>query len=119
MVKNKQLFYKLFVAVINPKTYIPQPLKFPLWFITKAPQRKLGLYTLFLDIKGIFQFLIYSIIPVTSPKPISICVGLKNRSEIFLKNFIKSLNNCKNLHLIELSVYDCNSTDIPDLENVI
>jgi hypothetical protein len=105
--------------VMNPKTYIPQPIKFPLWYITKAPQRKLGLYTLFLDIKGIFQFLIFSIIPATSPKPISICVGIKNRSDIFLKNFIQSLNNCKNLHLIELSVYDCKSTDIPDLETAI
>ena len=90
----------------NPKTYIPQFIKFPLWYVTKAPQRKLGLYTLFLDIKGIFQFLIYSLIPVSSPKPISICVGLKNRSDIFLNNFIKSLNKCENLHLIELSIFD-------------
>jgi predicted glycosyltransferase involved in capsule biosynthesis len=105
--------------VLTPKSYIPQFIKFPLWYILKAPQRSLGFYTLWLDIKGIIQFIYTNSFPFTDLKPISICVGTKNRSRLFIRNFVRTLNTCDNAHLIELSVYDCNSTDVPNLEKLI
>ncbi|MFY8021382.1 MAG: galactosyltransferase-related protein [Bacteroidia bacterium] len=101
------------------KKYIPQFIKFPLWFLFKAPQRKIGLYTIWLDIKGITHYLIQTFNPTQELAPISICVGTKNRSKIFIRNFVRSLNNCKHPHLIELSVFDCDSNDVANFEELI
>ena len=108
-----------FGEVNSSKKYIPQLIKFPLWFLFKAPQRKLGSYTLWLDLKGIIIYFFQTLNPKRDLAPISICVGTKNRSKIFIRNFVRSLNNCKHAHLIELSVFDCNSNDVPDLEALI
>ncbi len=101
------------------KQFIPQFIKFPLWFLFKSPQRKFAWFTLWLDILSLISFAFYSVFKIKKLKPISICVGLSNRSPIFLNAFLSSLNNVKNKHLIELSVFDCNSTDVEDLETEI
>ena len=101
------------------KKYIPNFIKFPGWYLFKAPQRKLGWYTLLLDIKGILSFCWYSVFPVKRLEPISICVGLFNRSELFLGAFLPSLNQCNNSRLIELSVFDCGSADVKNLQGEI
>ncbi len=102
------------------KTLLPAFIKYPLWFIFKSPQRKLGWYTLWLDMMTYLN--VYFINPLSkkkSPEPISICVGIYNRSEVFINHFIKSLAQCKNQHLIELSVIDFGSTDIDNLRTEI
>lgn len=104
----------------EPKKWIPQFIKFPLWYIFKAPQRKLNPASVLLDFLGIllfpFAYIAGFLIPL---KPISICVGIYNRSNLFLKHFVTSLANAKNLDLIELSVADCGSNDVHDLETEI
>lgn len=52
-------------------------------------------------------------------KNISICVSTKNRSYQILNHLIPSLNICANKDLIDLSLYDCGSDDVPDLEKEI
>lgn len=98
------------------KAIIPSKYKFPLWFLLKSPQRKLGYQTLWQDMKGIALFCVMRFWPWMPMQPISICVGLKNRSPLFLDKFVDSLAKCKNQKLIELSVFDCGSDDIEDLE---
>jgi hypothetical protein len=46
---------------------------------------------------------------------VSICVGIKDRSDMLLNYLIPSINNCNNREYIQLSIYDCGSTDIVDL----
>ncbi len=101
--------------MINLKTHIPNRIKFPFWFVFKSPQRKLGWYTLWLDLKGIFLLLFYSVFRFYRLEPISICVGLYNRNDSFLSAFLPSLCKCRFPELIELSVYDCGSEDIEKL----
>lgn len=58
----------------------------------------------------------------TTPSPlqaVSVCVGIKNRSSQLLDFFIPSLLQCEHTELIELSVYDCGSDDVPNLKNEI
>ncbi len=103
--------------MFEPKKWIPQFIKFPLWYIFKAPQRKLNPASLLLDFLGIVLFPLAYIASFLIPlKPISICVGIYNRSDLFLKHFIASLAHAKNAHLIELSVADCGSTDVNALD---
>jgi len=98
------------------KKRIPQFVKFPLWYLFKAPQRKLGWHTLLNDITGILLFLFYQLLaPFVKLKPISICVGIYNRSDMFLDYFIPSLLKVKHLQFVELSIFDCNSDDKDDL----
>jgi glycosyltransferase involved in cell wall biosynthesis len=52
-------------------------------------------------------------------QPVSICVGIKNRSSNLLEFVISSLNNCDHKDLIELSVFDCGSDDISSLESAV
>jgi len=50
---------------------------------------------------------------------ISICVGTRNRSTSLLTNLIPSLNKCKLKKDIALSICNCHSDDIPNLESRI
>lgn len=94
-------------------------IKFALWYIFKAPQRKFGYLSLFQDLIGLFSFIILYFIPFFKLKPVSICVGIYNRSDLFLNHFLPSLNQIKNKHKIQLSVFDCHSNDVADLEKEI
>jgi glycosyltransferase involved in cell wall biosynthesis len=101
------------------KRYLPNSIKYPLWWLLKSPQRALGFGTVIRDIKGLFYILL-SYNPIKSkPKPISICVGIKDRSQQFISHFLPSLNSCLYLSMVELSVFDCGSTDVPNLQQEI
>jgi glycosyltransferase involved in cell wall biosynthesis len=95
------------------KSQLPNFIKFPVWWLLRSPQRKLGFVTLKRDLLGLIYWLIEQTPFGAKPQPISICVGLYNRSQIFLDHFIPSLSRCQNQHLIELSIYDCGSSDEP------
>ncbi len=98
------------------KSIFPQGVKYPLWWLFKAPQRSYGFYTVITDLYA----LVRTVSPLkTEPVAISICVGLYNRSETFLQYFLPSIAQCENAHLIELSVFDCGSLDAAQLEKEI
>jgi glycosyltransferase involved in cell wall biosynthesis len=100
------------------KRLIPNSLKYPFWWLFKSPQRKLGWFTLSTDLRGLFLFLrAHMISPALHP--VSICTGIYNRSPLYLAHFLESINRAKHAELIELSVFDCGSTDIADLEAAI
>ncbi|NQW41820.1 MAG: glycosyltransferase family 2 protein [Bacteroidetes bacterium] len=91
-------------------------LKYFLWRIFKSPERNIvGWKTLFVDFFGRI------IIGLNFKKlqPITICIGIKNRSENLLNLVLESLNSCDNIELITLSVFDTGSNDISHLENAI
>jgi len=50
---------------------------------------------------------------------ICVCIGIRNRSNMLLKFAIPSLNNCERKEEIALSIFDCHSNDIPNLEEQI
>jgi glycosyltransferase involved in cell wall biosynthesis len=54
-----------------------------------------------------------------SQREIAVCVGLKNRTYSLINNLITSMNKCDDKHLLELSVCDCNTTDVLDLYKII
>ena len=98
------------------KRLLPKSLKQFLWFVFKAPQRKwIGFSTLVSD----FKAWVSSRIKPNNLQAISICIGVKNRSDNLLNHVIPSLNACAHKDLIELSVFDCGSDDIPNLETEI
>jgi len=97
------------------KKYIPPKLKQFLWYVFKAPQRKFGgPWTLWTDMKGYFSICLKR----KKLEPITICTGLKNRSQNYL-HLLDSINQCQNKELIELSVFDCNSKDMNNLKREI
>lgn len=101
------------------KALLPNNIKFPFWWLFKSPQRKFGWQSLYNDIRGIGIYLFRKYLVSVQPKELSICVGIYNRSDIFLKHFVSSLSQCEHLDLIELSVFDCGSNDIENLEREI
>ena len=89
-------------------------------FLFKWPARKyLGFYTVFIDIKAICLKLFSKSVTEASLKKISICVGVKNRSNALLNQLVSSLNQLAYKDMIELSVVDCNSEDHSDLSGAI
>jgi len=50
---------------------------------------------------------------------ITICVGIRNRTDNLLKYLIESMNQCEKKDQIGLSVFDCHSNDVPNLEEII
>lgn len=98
------------------KSFIPASWKFPLWWIFKSPQRKFGRHTFSNDMSAMLAFCFYRFIRFKKLQPVSICVGIYNRSEIFMNGFLNSISKVKNQNLIELSVFDCGSIDVVNLE---
>jgi glycosyltransferase involved in cell wall biosynthesis len=89
------------------------------WFIFKAPQRRMvGWATLLTDIKGLFSVSVQAF-RKKEKEVIWVCTGNKNRSKALLENLVSSLAKCKNAERLALSVADCESTDIADLETEI
>jgi predicted glycosyltransferase involved in capsule biosynthesis len=101
------------------KNILPIKLKFPFWFVFKAPQRAQGWHTFPNDLKGILVFIFRNILPKRTLQPISICTGMYNRSDNYISQLIASLNQSNHKELITLSVVDCFSNDIPYLEESI
>lgn len=103
------------------KSRIPNNWKYPLWYILKAPQRKISSSSLFYDILGIGIYCFYKLVPLSVKrlKPISICTGTYNRSEHYIHRLVTSINQCEHPELIELSVCDCHSDDIPQFEETL
>jgi glycosyltransferase involved in cell wall biosynthesis len=94
------------------KSVIPQWIKYPLWWVFKSPQRKLGWQTLLTDLLGLVWFFKEQTPLKAKLQPVSICVGIYNRQETFFTYFLPSLNICLNQELIELSIFDCGSDDL-------
>ncbi|MES2655503.1 MAG: galactosyltransferase-related protein [Bacteroidota bacterium] len=107
------------MVVKKLKSKIPAFISFPFWYVFKAPQRKVSGYTLYADIQGILIFLYRQLVPKKPLQPISICTGIYNRSDNYLNNLLASLNNATHKELIELSVFDCNTNDIENLQAAI
>jgi glycosyltransferase involved in cell wall biosynthesis len=101
------------------KALIPNDLKYPFWYIFKSPQRKISKKTFLVDLKGIGIYIWRSIFNKPVTQPISICTGIYNRSDNYVNHLLESVIRMDNQDLIELSVFDCNSNDIPDLEQEI
>jgi glycosyltransferase involved in cell wall biosynthesis len=98
------------------KKYLPEKFKKFLWFVFKSPQRKwIGFGSLWTDMMGylavVFKRRIYT--------RVSVCIGVKNRSYNLVEHVVRSLNRCEFSHMVELSVYDCGSDDLPDLRGVL
>lgn len=98
---------------------IPNIFTFALWYIFKSPQRKFGWHTLWKDILGIIWYLMYYLWPSKKLENISICVGIKNRTELFSDALLNALQFCENKECIELSIYDCDSDDVNELKERI
>lgn len=101
------------------KSTIPNKAKFPLWYLFKAPQRKINPQSLWNDLSGIVIFAWFQLFPKRELVPITICTGLKNRSENYLNQLLKSVQSAQSAELIELSIVDCGSTDNIDLKEAI
>lgn len=92
---------------------------FALWYLFKSPQRKLGWYTLLLDLQGIVIYLYRKYFPRKKLRKVTICTGIKNRTQAYLSQVVESCKRTHHPHLIELSVVDCSSDDIDNLEQAI
>lgn len=91
-------------------------IKYFLWKILKSPERNwVGWSTLLTD----FKSRIFSLFYFSKNQPISICVGVKNRSNNLVHVLIQSLNQAQSKDSITLCVLDCGSDDVPDLLNEI
>lgn len=103
----------------NIKKSIPNSFKYPFYYLFKAPQRRFAPSSLYFDLCGIGIYIWYTLFPFKKLKPITICTGIYNRSDNYLNHLLQSINQAKHQHLITLSVFDCNSNDIADLETAI
>ncbi len=91
-------------------------IKYFLWKLFKSPERKwVGWSTLFTD----FRSQLYSVFFMPKSKPITVCVGVKNRSNYLLQVLIHSLNQVHDKNNVALCVLDCGSNDVVDLHNEI
>lgn len=98
------------------KRLLPPKFKQFLWFVFKSPQRKwLGHKTLMADYKA---WKSTRRTPSTL-QPVSLCIGIKNRSHNLLNHVLPSLNAIEHKDLIELSIYDCGSNDVSNLRHEI
>ncbi|MBX2984527.1 MAG: glycosyltransferase [Bacteroidia bacterium] len=93
-------------------------IKYPFWYLFKAPQRKLSKTALYLDLQGIAVYF-FRFLSKKSPLKVSICVGISNRTQAFLEFFLPSLIALKNANQVELSLYDMGSVDFEKLESEI
>lgn len=86
------------------------------WFLLNSPQRKwIGWQTIFTDLKGFFSRWFYK----NNSETIWICVGTYNRSQMLLKHLIPSITASTGVKSFGLSIADCGSTDVLNLEQEI
>jgi hypothetical protein len=101
------------------KSHIPNKWKYPLWYIFYAPQRDISGGSLLRDLQGIAIYLFRKIFAKKHLQPITICTGISNRSAQYLQHVVESLQHIQHQNLITLSVFDCNSDDVQNLETEI
>lgn len=78
-----------------------------------------GPRSLIRDLKGLCIVLVRYLLPIRKLEPVSICVGLKDRSDLFFRVFLSSVSKCDYAHLIELSIFDCGSKDADRIEKEV
>ena len=97
------------------KSLFPGWLKWLPWFLFKSPQRKAGiLYSWFTELRGTL-----SRRGNASNRCISICTGIKNRTDNYLHFVLDSVLKMDHQELIELSIFDCGSEDVEKLKKEI
>lgn len=102
------------------KALFPVWLKRIPWYIFKSNQRSVGFsYSWFVEIRGSFALLKHLLNPSHKLKPLSICTGIKNRTDNYLNYVLPSILKMDNQDMVELSVFDCGSEDAVHLENEI
>jgi glycosyltransferase involved in cell wall biosynthesis len=101
------------------KSLLPIGLKYPFWFVFKAPQRSISKTTLLNDLRGGLIFIWHCIFPQKKLMPITICTGIANRSNNYLERLLPSILKADHKELIQLSVFDCGSKDVSSLEEAI
>lgn len=101
------------------KQLIPASIKFVLWYIFKAPQRKLGYHTLWSDIKGLYFFCRYYFVSAPKKQKLSICLGNYNRSSMIRNYLVPALNTLERKENIELVITDFNSIDSAALKQFL
>ncbi|MFN9583004.1 MAG: glycosyltransferase family 2 protein [Bacteroidota bacterium] len=74
------------------------------------------MHTVLTDVLGLTIYVTRFFFPKKKLQPLSICTGIYNRSSNYLNRLLNSLEHAEYKHLIELSVFDCCSDDISDLE---
>ena len=98
------------------KRLLPKSFKQFLWFVFKSPQRNwIGFSSVISDLRA----WISTRNTPSQLQAIGVCIGIKNRSYNLLNYVIPSLNACRHSELIELSIYDCGSDDVQNLEEEI
>ncbi len=98
------------------KQYIPLAFKRIAWYIFKSHQRKIGWVSSWgTEIAGNLYFLA-KLADRSSLQPVSICTGIKNRSENYLNSVLSSVIEMDHSELVELSIYDCGSEDFTRFE---
>ncbi len=98
---------------------IPFRLKKQVWWLLKSPQRKLGFwYSFKIDVSG-YLILFRNYFRKPKIQHVSVCVGIKNRTENLTKALLTSLQNIDNQDKIEISIADCNSKDVLNLKEQI
>lgn len=106
----------------NIKSILPVWLKLLPWYIFKSPQRELGLTKAWLiELGGISYFAFKKLLNPRKQQlqPLSICTGIKNRTQNYLGFVLPSVLKMHHQHLIELSIYDCGSDDVEFFEKEI
>src|SRR5947209_3027233 len=100
------------------KKLLPVWMKKLPWFLFKSPQRKGGLLSSYsTEIRGALSFLIHFLtFNNKALKPVSICTGIKNRTDNYLGFVLESVLKMDHQELIELSIFDCGSEDVNRFE---
>ncbi len=106
----------MFAAI---KKIIPVGFKYPFWYVFKAPQRKFGIGSIGRDLLGILRYLCAQIYKTSPLKPISICIGIKDRNIELQTHVLNSLKHIANPELVELCIFDCGSEDSATLSTII
>jgi len=115
-----KLALKFALIPVFIKKIMPKSLKKLLWFVFKAPQRKFSKGSFYRDLKGLCIYHLSAFLfRKQKLEPITICTGIFNRSDNYLNLFLPSVASCSNKDLISLSVFDCGSNDVENLEQQI
>jgi len=98
------------------KSIIPVKIKRIPYYIFKSPQRGLGYFKTYkTETAGLIYWLFHGV-SRKGLQPITICTGIKNRSQNYLDFVLASILKMAHQERIEIPIYDCNSDDIPRLE---
>jgi len=94
---------------VSIKRYLPNSIKESLHFWFKSDQRALGYFTIGLDALAWIRFHISG---KRKLNPISICLGLLNRTDMVINELLPSIAKLYNLNLIHFTIVDCGSENL-------